>query len=190
VSKPYYTAVHYTHFTKTDTSLPLHSLHIPLPLNSLRFTAFRYLHPTSNSLHFASLITFQPLNSILSSLFMILNIFSFLNWFYIFCFTSPLLHLNLLPHSPSQTIHIPLVRNTLPSLATLITHTYTYTTHTVFPHGYSSWPAWSWRWRHCILRNVGKHSVTALYASMLSTTAVIISYVAGGRRLAAMPQAK
>ena len=43
MSKPYYIVLNFTHFTKTYTSLPLYTLHIPPHFNSLHFT---YHFPT------------------------------------------------------------------------------------------------------------------------------------------------
>jgi hypothetical protein len=45
VSKPNYTVLNYTHFTKTYTSLHLYTLHNPIRLKALPFAAFSWSSP-------------------------------------------------------------------------------------------------------------------------------------------------
>jgi len=60
VTKPLYTALSYTHFTKTYTSLHLDTLHIPPPLNSRPFTAFSWSSSQFTSFHSLHLSLSNP----------------------------------------------------------------------------------------------------------------------------------
>jgi hypothetical protein len=59
---------------------------------------------------------------------------------------------------------------------------FTYTIHTIFLRGCSSWPAWPWKWKHCDTSKRRKlfaqrHSVTSQKTWIFSNTATRTSYL-------------